>query len=87
MPPDEKEGAIAEETRGDLDDSQPQSQHLLECLFLSRKKMIDPFLHKVAGYGLGYRQFLLGLDLKLYFYFIFLSYSIYLGVEREAAVG
>lgn len=49
--------------------------------------MIDPFLHKVAGYVLGYRQFLLGLDLKLYFYFIFLSYSIYLGVEREAAVG
>lgn len=48
--------------------------------------MIDPFLHKAAGYVLGYRQFLLGLDLKLYFYF-FLSYSIYLGVEKEAAVG
>lgn len=66
MPPDEKQGAIAEETRGDPDDGQPQS-FLLKCLFLSRKKMIDPFLHKAAGYVLGYRQFLLGLDLKLYF--------------------
>lgn len=36
--------------------------------------MIDPFLHKVAGYVLGYRQFLLSLVLKLHFYFFIIQH-------------